>query len=375
MLAGCLLVLVLSSWGAQLDRDFAPNPNPSLRARLQKTIAGHSREVWQVAVSPDGQYFASGSVDRTVQLRRMPEGEFVHTFTQPEGITSIAFSPDGQYLASGSYDESVRVWRVRDGALERTLAGHRGTVWSVAFSADGHRLASSGEDKTVRLWRVSDGAALQTLVGHTLNIWSVAFSPDGHWLATGSFDKTAKLWRGDTGGLVHTLSGHSEAIVELAFSPDSTLLATGSDDSSIKLWRVNDGALLNTLTGGSEHVYSVAFSPDGQWLASGSREKSTMGTLWKQISGDRLSSGRGKTVRLWRVRDGDLQQALAEHSGDVHSVAFSPDGRWLASTGDDRVVKLWRLEYLAPLRPERSGDVPSNGTQRLAPGAGADAAR
>jgi WD40 repeat protein len=347
MLAGSLLGIIVASGRARSDRDIALDPNPSLNARLQKTMAGHSREVWQVAFSPDGQYLASCSVDRTVQLRRVPEGELVRTLTQPEGITSIAFSPDGQYLASGSYDETVRLWRLRDGVLEQTLTGHEGTVWSVAFSSDGHRLASSGEDRTVRLWRVSDGVLRQTLVGHALNVWFVAFSPDGRWLASGSFDKTAKLWRVDTGALVRTLSGHSEAVVELAFSPDSELLATGSDDSSIKLWRVNDGSVANTLTGGSEHVYSVAFSPDGQWLASGSREKSAMGTLWRQVAGDRPSTDKGKTVRLWRVRDGALQQVLAENSGDVHSVAFSPDGRWLAAGGDDRVVRLWRLENLA----------------------------
>ncbi|MHB9000761.1 MAG: WD40 repeat domain-containing protein [Thermoanaerobaculia bacterium] len=249
VLAGSLLAIAFASRSALFDNDSAPNPNPSLVARLQNTTAGHSKAVWQVAFSPDGQYLASGSVDHTVQLRRMPEGRIVHTLTQPQGITSIAFSPDGQYLASGSYDERVRVWRVGDGALVRTLTAHKGTVWSVAFSPDGHRLASSGEDKTVRIWRVRDGAALQSLVGHTLNVWSVAFSPDGQWLASGSFDKTAKLWRVDTGALVQTLSGHSEAVVELAFSPDSELLATGSDDSSIKLWRVNDGTLVNTLTG------------------------------------------------------------------------------------------------------------------------------
>lgn len=208
-------------------------------------------------------------------------------------------------------------------------------MWSVTFSPDGQRLASSGEDKTVKLWRVSDGAALRTLTGHTLNVWSVA----------------VKLWRADTGRLVKTFSGHKQAVVSVAFSPNSQLLASGGDDSSIRLWRVKDGTLVNTLTGGSDHVYTVAFSPDGKWLASGGRERGALGTLWRRIAGNRARSRKGKTVRLWRVRDGALQQALAEHSGDVWSVAFSPDGKWLASSSEDKTVKLWRLKSTNAPKP------------------------
>jgi WD40 repeat protein len=221
------------------------------------------------------------------------------------------------------------------------LRGHTGTVWSVAFSADGERIASSGEDKTVKVWRVRDGALLRTLTGHTLNVWSVAIS--GNIIASSSFDHTIRLWRADNGALLRTLKGHDQAVVSIAFSPDGKLLASGGDDSTVRLWRVADGALLRTIKGDFSHVYSVAFSPDGQWLASGGRERGGLGTLWESIAGDRLSGGNSATVRLWRVRDGALQQELAGHTTDVGSVTFSPDGRWLATSSEDKSVRLWRL--------------------------------
>src|SRR5207244_2152539 len=175
----------------------------------------------------------------------------------------------------------------------------------------------------IRLWRTSDGALVKTLTGHGRNVWHVDFSPDGRLLASGSFDKTAKIWRVDSGALVRTLIGHKEAVVCVAFHPSGQWLASSGDDSSVKIWRVADGVLQKTLTGGSDHIYTVAFSRDGLWLASGGRERGNFGTLWKQISGNRFRRSNDPTVRLWRVRDGALLQALAEHPDGVRSLAFS----------------------------------------------------
>ena len=335
------LVFLSFLWLGRSGTADGPVPRPELTARLTQALR-HGAPTWQVAFSPRGDLLASAAVDGNVRLWRLPAGEPAGTLTQPAGITCLAFSPDGTRLATGSYDQVVRIWRLADGAVERALSGSGGTVWSVDFSPDGQRLVSGGEDRTVRVWRLADGSS-QAIGGHALNVWSVAFSPDGRWIASGSFDRTVKLWRADTGALARTLSGHGQAVVDLAFSPDGQLLATGSDDASVMLWNVSDGSVVDTLTEGSEHVYAVAFSPNGRWLASGSREMGAMGTLLRQIAGDRPGMKRHPTVRLWKVADGSLQQALAEHVGDVHSVAFSGDGAWLASAGEDGLVRLWRL--------------------------------
>jgi WD40 repeat protein len=315
---------------------------PTITASLVRTITAHRAAGRQLTFSPDGILLATSSVDSTVKLWRVADGKLIRTLQHPEGVTAIAFSPDGQMVASASYDGKVRLWRVSDGALTRTLAGHTGTVWSVAYSPDGARIASSGEDRTVRLWRAIDGTLTNTLRGHALNVWSVAFSPDGQLLGTGSFDKTIKLWRVETGALVRTLIGSKEAVVDIDFSPDGRLIASGGDDAQIRLWRVADGTVVKTLSG-SDHVYSVAFSRDGKWLASGGRARGNLATLWQQFFGNRLLGGNGKTVRLWRVSDGALQQELSAHSDDVSSVALSPDGKWLASSGEDHRVSMWRL--------------------------------
>ena len=319
---------------------------PTLSARLRYTITDHTEVLRQIAFSPDGQFLATSSVDSTVRIWRMSDGKLARMIRHPEAVTSVAFSPDGQSLVSVSYDGAARLWRVGDGTLARTFKGHTGTVWAVACSPDGQRIATSGEDKTVRLWRPSDGALLNTLKGHTLNVWSVAFSPDSKLVGSGSFDRTIKLWRTDTGALLRTLSGSGEAVVHIEFSPDGQVVASAGDDKLIRLWRVSDGKPLRSLSG-SDHVYAVTFSRDGQWLASGGRARGNLATLWQQFFGNRLLGGNGKTARLWRVSDGALQQELSGHSDDVWAVALSPDGKWLATAGLDKVVKVWSLATTA----------------------------
>jgi WD40 repeat protein len=315
----------------------------TLRARLTHTFPPQSQEGREVSFSPDGALLATSSPDSTIFIWSVPDGKLVRKLIHSGGVTTVEFSPDGKIFASAGYDRSIRLWRVSDWSLTKKLPGHAGTIWTIAFSPDGQILASGGEDKLVKLWRVSDGTLLHALRGHTRNIWRVAFSPDSRLVASGSFDKDIKIWRADDGSLVSTLSGSKEAVVGLTFSPDGKMLASGGDDSVIRFWRVSDGRVIRVIPVGN-HVYSVAFSRDGRWLVGAGRGRGNLGTFWNQIAGNtRLRDRNRTTVRIWRVADAALQQELAGHSDDVWSVDLSRDGKWLATSSEDRTVKLWQL--------------------------------
>jgi parallel beta-helix repeat protein len=321
-------------------RDQAGNVSQTFSATIRftfftGTLTGHTDWVTSVAFSPDGRLLASGSgyYDKTIKLWDVASGSLVRTLEgHASGVYSVAFSPDGRLLASGSYKE-IKLWDVATGREVRTLTGHSESVWSVAFSPDGRLLASGSYDKTIKLWDVTSGSLVRTLTGHTGSVYSVAFSPDGRLLASGSYDKTIKLWEVASGREVRTLSGHTSWVNSVAFSPDGRLLASGScgqRDSGgvciqgeIKLWDVASGSLVRTLTG-PDSVLSVAFSPDGRLLASGSY----------------------KEIKLWDVASGREVRTLSGHTSWVNSVAFSPDGRLLASGSDDETIKLWDISDL-----------------------------
>lgn len=325
---------------AGCDSPPAPIADPGVRLVLEKRLQGGSLPARELGFGRGGLLAMSWADGRVIVTQTSPaEGDQRGVVARHEGgATCVAFSPDARLLATGGYDGKIRIWSLPDMRLLRTIAASPATLWSLSFSSDGARIASGGEDKIVRIWNVADGRTAAALPAHALNVWKVRFSPDGRWLASASFDREIRLWDARTGRLVRTLAGHGEAVVGLDFSPDGQLMASASDDSTIRLWRPADGALVRTMVAGN-HVYSVAFSPDGRRLASSGRARGAVGTFVNGLVG---GIDPGDVVRLWRVSDGALL-AAARQKDDAMYVAFAPSGDRLATASEDGSVSFWRL--------------------------------
>jgi|GEM_PF-462214 len=247
------------------------------------------------------------------------------------GADGMALSPDGKFLAFNDGAE-LKIHDAASGAMITTIAARLAFDPAFSFHPNSKEVAT-GSLQSVKIWDANTGREIRTLFGHTANVVSVAYSRDGKRIAASASDGSIRVWDVTTGGETVVLRQLRHATA-LAFSPDGDqLMAAGNnyyqaDDDRLSIlyqgvvtvWDLSTSQEARLFRGQSRVGWGVALSPDGKLLASG---------------------GDDSTVIIWDTGTRKAVHTLRGHKAAVYGVAFSPDGKQLASAGHDHTVKTW----------------------------------
>ncbi len=308
---------------------------PPASARAALVFTQHQQTVRAVAWSPDGKTLASGANDRLLMTWNM-DGTVQGQQNLPGSVRAVTWSPDGQWLAAGSANQIALFNAVNGLAQKQVVDAHNKNVTTLAWSPQQPlRLLSGSLDMQAIVWNIPGFTQQTDFMRHTAAILSASWASDGQTVATSSEGGMVRVWNAGSGQEVHGYYLDAQLPMRaLAFAPTSNILAVGGDDGLVRLWsgltcqQQQQGGFGNQcmdtpqrLTAHTGVVRALAWSLDGRLLATG---------------------GDDGSLAIWYPTQSQTPLLRVHVNDPVLALSWSPSGKQVATASGNNVT-LWGL--------------------------------
>ncbi|MCI0526458.1 MAG: caspase family protein [Nitrospira sp.] len=290
--------------------------------------------LYSLSFNSTGRYLAFGATRKVIIWDMVEQREAQILEGEDRDIVSLAFAPDNKILAGGSY-KAIEFWDFTNGQHLYTLAEGASYVHAIAFSPDGFLLASGSRDTetVIHIWNLGEQKILRRLTYPTKyadKIMALAFSPDGTWLASVGLDRTIRIWNLAQDSLTphHVIFDPHTTPLKISFSPNLNMMASGTAEGLVILYDSSTGKTISTLPGHRGEVLSLIFSPDGKFL---------------------ISAGIDKAVHRWEIAKGKLLDTRVLDY-EVQSIQFTSDVQYVAALGKQGAA-VFSLEQKGSIPP------------------------
>lgn len=243
------------------------------------------------------------------QLMCEGQRDFYEIRNHDDMLICIEWSPDGTHIASGGYSGDIHISDAQSGELRQTLKGHGSYVYAVRWNKTGNRLVSCGYDGTIRIWDVNTGQVIRQIDIPEAYVYGVDWDPAGERIASTERDGPVRIWNAETGEELASFHIDVELLAMIAWHPQEDRIAVSGLSQNVYVLDAATGAVAEILQHPADaYVYGLDWSPDGERLVTG------------DFSGN---------CCIWQPGVSELI-ATIEQRTQARSVAWSPNGRWLA---------------------------------------------
>lgn len=290
-----------------------------------KSLSGHQNPVYALANSEQPGIFFTGGNDKGIVEWSLEKMSFLKVLMPVKSsVYSLHYYND--QLFAGQRSGEVSIYDFKQRAVINTFIAHEKPVFDLITIPAKNEFLTASEDGTVGIWSIADQTLLYRIQVSTDTVRAIALSPDGKHAAFGCKDGIIRIYALDDYALLQTLEKHTLPVTSVQYSPDGKYLISGSRDAQLNFWSRSDYQLQHQIPAHLFSVYAIAFHPTLPYFATASQDKSIK--LWGSDD-----------LKLYKILS--IEKNTHGHTHSINKLVWSPDGRYLLSTGDDKLVMIW----------------------------------